>query len=128
MGSTEREFPNVKTFSLNLVERSAKLYSSIAFGALPQLRNVVLELPQCSDLDLPSDAAESESPSESLEELRCFHLKNCNLFDKDSVLTFLKGRGGLGKLEKVEIEGCYNLRRYKGDFKKMLGDKFVWKG
>ncbi|KLO15106.1 hypothetical protein SCHPADRAFT_280498 [Schizopora paradoxa] len=138
IGSMVRKFPNVETFSLNLMEQTAKIHCDMIFDALPRAQGVILELPRCSDLGLPLKALEdpsevsddtSEAPrdlSHSSENLRHFHLKNCNAFNNDSVLKFLKGRGR--KIEKVKIEGCYNLRRFEGDLKEMLGDKFVWKG
>ncbi|KLO15105.1 hypothetical protein SCHPADRAFT_902676 [Schizopora paradoxa] len=118
-GDGVRMFPNVEKFSLELEEGALFFSERDTFRALPRVRDLTLELPRCNNPHLPADL---------LKGLRSLHYKNCNFFNDDSTLKSLKERGDLKNIEKVEIEGCYNLRRYKDEFKKVLGDRFIWKG
>lgn len=114
-----RTFPNVEAFSLELVEATQSLPYKDMFFALPRVRDLKLQLPRCSDPTFPPH---------SLTNLRSLHYLNCNFFKRGTTFDFLKERIEDGGMEKVEIEGCYNLKHYKDDFEGMLGNKFVWEG
>ncbi|KLO15103.1 hypothetical protein SCHPADRAFT_996084 [Schizopora paradoxa] len=115
-----RLFPNVEVFSFEIeegVHRSSS-YREL-FRSLPKIRDLTIVHPGCEEPNLPTG---------DLTNLRSLRYSKCTSYCSGESLRFLKERGRMGKIDKVEMEGCYNLRSYKGDLQEALGDKFVWKG
>ncbi|KLO15093.1 hypothetical protein SCHPADRAFT_927374 [Schizopora paradoxa] len=118
-GTRKRVFPDVEVFRLDLQEDGDHFSYRDIFGALPRIRDLTLELPGCGEPDIPT---------RDMKGLRSLHLLKSGFYYSGETLKFLKEQNELGKIEKVGIEGCSNLVRYKDDLKDLLGDKFVWKG
>ncbi len=126
--STIRTFPNVEEFQLSVQDcvRDHLPYHAV-LRAIPRVRDLTLDLPRYSEPYL-TDLGYFYS---CLKDLRSLHFKNCLAMNGVATLKFIKDMNLNGKLkqfDKLEVDGCYKFVGCKGDFERLLGDKFIWKG
>ncbi|KLO10458.1 hypothetical protein SCHPADRAFT_906896 [Schizopora paradoxa] len=124
-GGETRTFPNVVKLHLELTEEGQYIPYEKVFKAVPQVRDLTLELPNC---DAPSTHHELDT-GERLTDVR---FANCNSFSGEEVLDFFKTRSKdeepwFENLQRFEIENCEGLRDSKNEFENLFGDALVWK-
>lgn len=119
-----RTFPRLETFSVSVNDsRLCEIPFNTLFEAVPRVQRLKLQMPQFSMLSI-----------HQLKDLCSLHLKRSH----DNELTFnaenfkeyfrkMRKRGELEFFEKLELEGDFKLDHEKKNFRRLLGDKFIWK-